>query len=110
MRMAPYHQFHRPLDAGEAGLVGFEVFGVEQCPQHVLDFVARLEVGLLHCVNGATANVVHLVGGEELEQPRADEFCGGVLLRNYLDDVLAIEVACLTEEGLLAASSWSSPR
>ena len=96
------NHLHRALHSGEPGLRGLEVFGVEQSPEHVPDLVARLEVRFHHRVDGPASLLGDLIGGEELEQPCADELGSGVLLGDDVDDVFTVEVAGLAQEGLLA--------
>ena len=93
------YQFHRALDAGEAGVGGFEVVGVEQGAQDGADFVAGGEVGRHHILDDGFGGGGYFVGGKELEEAGADEPGGGFLLDDDVDDVLAVEVAGVAEEG-----------
>ena len=96
------YQLHRAFDAGEAGVAGLEVGGVEQRPQHVFYAVAGLEIGFFHCGDGLMAFGGDFVGGEKLEQAGADEIGGGVLFGDDVDDVVAVEMAGFAQEGFFA--------
>ena len=102
------HQFHGAFHLAEARRL--ERLRVEQHAQHGAQVAARLEVGLLQRLDARRVLRRHvvprrhlrLVGHEEVVQVAGDEARRGGLLDDDAHDVVAVEVAGLAQEGLLA--------
>ncbi len=83
---------------------------VEDGPEDRPNLAVRLEVGVHHLLDGprvlgrldAPCGDLGLVGHEEVVEVAADEPGRGLLPHDDVDDVLAVEVALVAEEGLLA--------
>ena len=102
------HRFRRALHLGKAGVL--EEVGVEQHPQHGANLIVGPEVLVFQHLDGLRVprrrvlprRHLYVIGDEEVVQVPREESGGGRLLDDDVDDVLAIPVARLTQEGLLA--------
>ena len=99
------HHFGGVLDLGVAGVL--EAGGIEQGAEHLGDVVAAVEVGLFQGDEGflvlgrglAPAGYGDFVGDEEVVHMAGDEAGGGGVLADQIQDMLAVPVAGLAEEG-----------
>ena len=86
-----------------------EVVRVEELAQHRLDLVAAIQEGLgqlpdclwIARLFDIPSGHLGLVGDEEVVHVPGDEPGAGLLLEDDVDDVLAVEVALVTEKRLL---------
>ena len=97
-----HEKFHWTLHPRIACLFRREIIRQEQRPQDGANFVAGVEVRLHHGLDHLLTVAVHLIGGEELEQPGANETSRCLLTGDNANDVLTVEIARLTQERLLA--------
>ena len=101
-----HHRLHRALHPLEPRVL--ERIGVEQHPQHRLDVVAGAEVLILQHLDRFwilrrglhPRRHLRLVGNEVAVQVAGDESRRRRLLRDDVDDVIAVEVAGLAQERL----------
>ena len=104
------HDLSGALDPGKPRRFRLEEIGREHRPQHGPNVVTRPEIFGLQ--NGDSFGIrrrrtlprgnLHVVRHEEVVHVPADEPRRGRLAADYLDDVVAVEVAGLSQEGLFA--------